>query len=149
MGTHASVKARDSSAGLPVAPSLGVAKGREHVRQIPAVMDKRDAFVAAMACVLGIAACGVAEILVRMIAIVTNLAFYGRWSMTYVSPAGNQLGYAVIAVPVVGGIIVGLMARYGSRAIRGHGIPEAMEQILTNEARIPLRITFLKPTTSA
>jgi H+/Cl- antiporter ClcA len=123
--------------------------GREHVAQIPAVMDKRDARVAAMAIALGIAACGVAEVLVRMIAIVTNLAFYGRWSMTYHSPAGNHLGYAVIAVPVVGGIIVGIMARYGSRAIRGHGIPEAMEQILTNEARIPLRITFLKPTSSA
>ncbi|HET9623663.1 MAG TPA: chloride channel protein [Kofleriaceae bacterium] len=140
---------RDSSAGLLVAPSMGLAMGREHVRQIPAVMNKRDAFVAAMACVLGIVACGVAEALVRMIAIVTNLAFYGRWSMTYTSPADNHLGYAVIAVPVVGGIIVGLMARFGSRAIRGHGIPEAMEQILTNEARIPLRITFLKPTSSA
>jgi H+/Cl- antiporter ClcA len=123
--------------------------GREHVAQIPAVMDKRDARIAFLAIVLGIAACGVAEVLVRMIAIVTNLAFYGRWSMTYASPAGNHLGYAVVAVPVVGGIIVGIMARYGSRAIRGHGIPEAMEQILTNEARIPLRITFLKPTSSA
>jgi CIC family chloride channel protein len=150
MGAHISEGARrDSSAGLPVAPSMGLAMGREHVRQIPAVMDKRDAFVAAMACVLGIAACGVAEVLVRMIAIVTNLAFYGQWSMTYVSPAGNHLGYAVIAVPVVGGIIVGLMARFGSRAIRGHGIPEAMEQILTNEARIPMRIMFLKPTSAA
>jgi len=112
-------------------------------------MDRRDAFVAALAIVLGIAACGVAEVLIRSIAIVTNLAFYGRWSMDTVSPAGNHLGYAVVAVPVLGGIIVGIMARYGSRAIRGHGIPEAMEQILTNEARIPVKITFLKPVSSA
>src|SRR5690348_5585400 len=96
---------RDSSAGLLVAPSLGPAMGREHVKQIPAIMDKRDAFIAALAIILGIAAVGVAEVLVRMIAIVTNLAFYGRWSMTYASPAGNHLGLAVIAVPVVGGII--------------------------------------------
>ncbi|MBV8760855.1 MAG: chloride channel protein, partial [Deltaproteobacteria bacterium] len=112
-------------------------------------MDKRDAFVAGMAACLGLAACGLAEVLVRSIALVTNLAFYGTISTTYHSPAGNHLGYAVIAVPVIGGIIVGLMARFGSRAIRGHGIPEAMEQILTNEARIPRRITFLKPASAA
>jgi H+/Cl- antiporter ClcA len=69
--------------------------------------------------------------------------------MTYASPAGNHLGYMVVAVPVIGGIIVGIMARYGSRAIRGHGIPEAMEQILTNESKIPVKITFLKPISSA
>ena len=140
---------RDSSAGLLVAPSLGPAMGREHVKQIPAIMDKRDAFISALAVILGIASVGVAEVLVRMIAVVTNLSFYGRWSMSYASPAGNHMGVAVIAVPVVGGIIVGIMARYGSRAIRGHGIPEAMEQILTNDARIPVKITFLKPTSSA
>jgi len=140
---------RDSAVGLMVAPSLGPAMGREHVAPIPAIMDKRDAFVAGMAACLGLAACGVAEVLVRSIAFVTNLAFYGTWSLAYHSPAGNHLGYAVIAVPVIGGIIVGLMARYGSRAIRGHGIPEAMEQILTNEAKIPRRITFLKPISSA
>ncbi len=122
---------------------------REHVAQVPAIMDRRDAFVAAMAITLGIAACGVAELLVHSIALITNLAFYGTWSLESHSPAGNHLGYLVIAIPVAGGIIVGIMARYGSRAIRGHGIPEAMEQILTNEARIPLRITFLKPVSSA
>jgi CIC family chloride channel protein len=140
---------RDSAVGLPVAPSMAPTLGREHVDQVPAIMDRRDAFIAALAIILGIAACGVAELLIRMIAFVTNLAFYGRISLTTVSPSGNHLGYAVIVVPVIGGIIVGLMARYGSRAIRGHGIPEAMEQILTNEAKIPRRITFLKPTSSA
>jgi len=50
---------------------------------------------------------------------------------------------------VIGGIIVGFMARYGSKAIRGHGIPEAMEQVLVNQSRIPARITFLKPLSSA
>ena len=141
--------ARDSSSGLMVAPSLSPTLASEHVHQVPAIMDKRDAFIALMAAALGIAACGVAEVLVRMIAFVTNLSFYGKVSLDYHSPAGNHLGYAVIAVPVVGGIVVGLMARYGSRAIRGHGIPEAMEQILTNEAKIPRRITFLKPVSSA
>ncbi len=135
--------------GVPVAPSLDATLGREHVEAVAATMDRRDAVVACYALALGCAAFFVAEILVRSIAFVTNLAFYQRLSIDPVSPAGNTLGWAVVAVPVIGGIVVGLMARYGSRAIRGHGIPEAMEQILTNESRIPLRVTFLKPASAA
>jgi CIC family chloride channel protein len=135
--------------GLLVAPSLSATLGREHVDQVPAIMDRRDAVVAGYAVSLGCAAYGVAELLVRAIALVTNLAFYQRVSVAPVSPAGNTLGPYVVAVPVIGAILVGLMARFGSRAIRGHGIPEAMEQILTNESRIPLRMTFLKPASAA
>lgn len=80
---------------------------------------------------------------------ITNLAFYGRWDFSLSSPADNQLGLWVILVPAVGGIIVGIMARYGSGAIRGHGIPEAMEQVLLNESRIKPRLTWLKPVSSA
>ncbi|HUJ58196.1 MAG TPA: chloride channel protein [Kofleriaceae bacterium] len=135
--------------GLLVAPSLSATLGREDVEQVPAIMDRRDAVVAGYATAIGLAAYGVAEVLIRAIALVTNVAFYQRWSFSTVSPAGNSLGYFVVAVPVIGGIIVGLMARFGSRAIRGHGIPEAMEQILTNESKIPLRLTFLKPASAA
>jgi H+/Cl- antiporter ClcA len=91
----------------------------------------------------------VARALTGLIGLVTNLAFYGRWSFEFSSPAANHLGLWVIAVPVLGGLIVGAMARWGSRAIRGHGIPEAMEQVLLNESRIPARITWLKPVSSA
>jgi chloride channel protein, CIC family len=69
--------------------------------------------------------------------------------MAFSSPAGHHLGWWVIAVPLIGGVIVGAMARWGSAAIRGHGIPEAMEQVLLNESKIPPRITFLKPVSSA
>ena len=55
----------------------------------------------------------------------------------------------MVVVPVIGGLIVGVMARYGSKAIRGHGIPEAMEQVLLNQSRIPARMTFLKPVSAA
>lgn len=79
----------------------------------------------------------------------TSICFYGRPSVERISPAGNHLGLWVIALPVAGGIIVGIMARYGSKAIRGHGIPEAMEKILTDESRIPPLITFLKPLSAA
>ena len=135
--------------GLLVAPSLSATMGRENVDAVPAIMDRRDAVISLLALGLGCLSFGVAEVLIRSIAFVTNLAFYGRLSFSSVSPADNHLGYAVIAVPVIGAIIVGLMARFGSRAIRGHGIPEAMEQILTNESRIPLRLTFLKPASAA
>ena len=72
----------------------------------------------------------------RLIAFITNAAFYGRMSLQTVNPAENQLGWYVLAIPVVGVIVIGFMARYGSKAIRGHGIPEAMEQVLTNRSRV-------------
>jgi H+/Cl- antiporter ClcA/CBS domain-containing protein len=90
-----------------------------------------------------------AEGLLRLIGLVTNLAYFHRWSTSFASPADHALGWGAVFVPVVGGLLVGLMARYGSTAIRGHGIPEAMEQILLNESRIPPRITFLKPLSAA
>ena len=102
-----------------------------------------------MAIVLGATASVTALVLVRLIALFTNLAFYQRWSFEEISPAGNSLGLWVIVVPMIGGLIVGLMARFGSQAIRGHGIPETMEQVLTNHSRIPARMTFLKPLSAA
>lgn len=99
--------------------------------------------------VLGAVVAGVAAWLTALIGLVTNLAFHGRWDTSLASPAGHHLGAWVIVVPVLGGLIVGGMARWGSRAIRGHGIPEAMEQILVNESRIPPRMTWLKPVSSA
>jgi H+/Cl- antiporter ClcA len=135
--------------GLLVAPSLSATLGREHLDAVPAIMDRRDAIVAGYATALGCAAFGIAELLVRAIALVTNLAFYQRLSVQTVDPAGHTLGALVLVVPVAGALIVGLMARYGSRAIRGHGIPEAMEQILTNESRIPMKMMFLKPASAA
>ena len=90
-----------------------------------------------------------AQILTRLIGFITNLAFYSKFSDAFSSPANNHLGWTVVFVPIIGGLIVGLMARFGSSAIRGHGIPEAMEQVLLNESRIPPRITFLKPVSAA
>ncbi|MGV7196125.1 chloride channel protein [Xanthomonas axonopodis] len=92
---------------------------------------------------------GVAQVLTALIGLVTNLAYFGRLRTEMVSPAGHALGTWAIAVPVLGGVIVGIMARHGSRAIRGHGIPEAMEQVLRNDSRIPPIMTWLKPTSSA
>jgi H+/Cl- antiporter ClcA/CBS domain-containing protein len=87
--------------------------------------------------------------LLRLIALATNLAYYGRLSDAPVSIAGNTLGWLAVFVPVAGCLIIGLMARYGSEKIRGHGIPEAMEAILIGRSRIQPKVAVLKPLSSA
>lgn len=134
---------------LPIAPALGVSLDAARMPRRSTLLEPRVLLLCAVAVVLGVCAAFIAQFLVALIALVTNAAFYGRWSVEAVAPAGHQLGPWVIVVPVIGGLIVGVMARWGSRAIRGHGIPEAMEQVLLNESKIPLRITFLKPISSA
>src|SRR5690242_14953179 len=75
--------------------------------------------------------------------------FYLRVGTEMVSPAGHHLGWWALSVPIVGGLIIGLMARYGSERIRGHGIPEAIESILLNGSRVQPRLAILKPLSSA
>ncbi|MET0792333.1 MAG: chloride channel protein, partial [Polyangiaceae bacterium] len=134
---------------LPIAPSLQPTLAAAHVPRVAAVIGPRVVFISALAIGVAFVAGIVARVLVAMIALVTNAAFLGRFSLQPVAPAAHHLGLWVVLVPVVGGVIVGFMARYGSKAIRGHGIPEAMEQVLTNESRIPPRLTFLKPLSAA
>ena len=105
--------------------------------------------MSALAIAIGVVGAFVALALLRLIGLVTNLLFFQRWDTTLVSPAGNTLGVFVILVPVVGALIVGFMARYGSERIRGHGIPEAIEAILINGSRIQPRVAILKPLSSA
>nr|WP_294944981.1 chloride channel protein [uncultured Mucilaginibacter sp.] len=105
--------------------------------------------ISAYAVVVAIAISFIAKVLVLLINLVTNISFYGSFNAGFHSPAGNHLGAWVILIPAIGGLVVGLMALYGSKAIRGHGIPEAMEQILVNQSKIKPSITFLKPLSSA
>ncbi|HEY3885990.1 MAG TPA: chloride channel protein, partial [Vicinamibacterales bacterium] len=134
---------------LPIAPSLTPTLERAHVPEPPPPIDRRVILTSALAMMIGAVAALVAEGLMRLIALVTNISFYGRWTFAPVGPAGNHLGWFVIVPPVIGAVIVGIMARYGSAAIRGHGIPEAMEQVLVNRSRIPPRLTLLKPLSAA
>src|SRR6185312_10994845 len=92
--------------------------------------DARVLFLTLLAAVIGVAGTGAAYALLRLIGVITNLAYGGRLAAGLVSPAGNHLGALAVLVPAVGGLIIGLMARYGSEKIRGHGIPEAIEAIL-------------------
>ncbi len=102
-----------------------------------------------MALVIGVMSALVAGALVWLIAVITNLSFYQRFSSDFISPAANRLGIAVVLVPTLGGLIIGLMARYGSERIRGHGIPEALEAILIGQSRMDVKIAILKPISSA
>lgn len=111
--------------------------------------NKRAFYISGLSVLLGVASGFVAKILISLIGIITNLAFYGKFSLSFTSPKDNHLGLFVIIVPIIGALIVGLMARYGSKGIRGHGIPEAMEQVLTNKSKISPRLTVLKPISAA
>jgi CIC family chloride channel protein len=102
-----------------------------------------------LALIIGVIGAVVAYVLVQLISLFTNLAYYQRLSLENVTPAGNHMGVWAVAVPVVGGLIVGLMARYGSEKIRGHGIPEALEAILISGSRMEPRVAVLKPVSSA
>jgi len=112
-------------------------------------VDGRVWLLSSLAVVIGVGATFLAVILLRLIAFFTNLFYYHRLSLAGVSPAGSSLGYWMMVVPVVGGIVVGLMARFGSDKIRGHGIPEAIEAILLNRARVDPKIAVLKPISAA
>jgi H+/Cl- antiporter ClcA len=85
----------------------------------------------------------------KLIALFTNLFFYRRVSTAPAEPQGTPMGWVVILVPVLGGLIIGFMAKYGSERIRGHGIPEAIEAILLNGSRVELKLAILKPISSA
>lgn len=135
--------------GLPVSVSLGPTLQSAQVPSQTSSIDARILLISALAVGVGVAAAFIAQGLMRLIWFCTNLSFYGRASFAFASPEQNHLGPFVIAIPIIGAFLVGLMARYGSKAIRGHGIPEAMEQVLLNESRIPPRMTFLKPISSA
>jgi CIC family chloride channel protein len=135
--------------GLPIAPSLGPSLANARTPIETSLLEPRTIAISAWAILLALVTGVIAQLLIRIIGLVTNISFYGRLSTDFTSPAGNHLGLFVLIVPVIGGILVGYMARYGSAAIRGHGIPEAMEQVLLNESRIPARVTFLKPLSAA
>ena len=132
-----------------MAPSLGPTLESMRVPRRDEGDRHRIIVISAIAVGIAFLAALAAEALIALIGLITNLGFYGRVSLAFASPRENTLGAAVVVVPVVGALIVGVMARYGSAAIRGHGIPEAMERVLHNQSRISARVTLLKPLSAA
>ena len=135
--------------GIPISISLNPTLEAENIKPQVTQNKKRLFTIAALAVLIAIFISFIAKFLVNLIYFITHLSFYGDISISHITPAGNSLGLWVILIPAIGGVIVGLMALYGSKAIRGHGIPEAMEQILTNQSKIKPTITYLKPISSA
>jgi len=110
--------------------------------------EARLPLMAAIAAIIGAFSTGTAWLLLHAIRLFTNLFFYQTLSDANTSPAANTLGAWVIAVPVVGGLLIGLIARYGSEQIRGHGIPEAIEAILFKQSAMSPKVAVLKPIAS-
>ena len=111
--------------------------------------DRRVVLLMGLAIPVGLASVAAAWVLLRLIALCTNLAYHGLFSFADLPITDGRLGPASVAIPVAGCLIIGLMARYGSEKIRGHGIPEAMEAILIGKSRIQPKVAVLKPVSSA
>lgn len=135
--------------GIPVSISLSPTLQKENTPSKNSYNKHRILRLSFFAILIAICVSVIAKFLVHLIDLITNISFYGKFSIANSSPIHHSLGIFVIAIPIIGGLIVGLMAYFGSKAIRGHGIPEAMEQILTNQSKIKPSITYLKPLSAA
>jgi chloride channel protein, CIC family len=135
--------------GIPVAPGLDLALAEVQGPPSYAPVDRRVIVICALALGIGAAGALIAAILTHLIGFITNLAYFGRISGAFSPPSTERWGVFSVFVPVVGALIVGVMARYGAAAIRGHGIPEVMERVLTGRSRISPKIMFLKPISAA
>ena len=129
--------------------SKGTANGRVRKNLADFSTDHRVLVLSAMAVIVGATGALAAYVLLSLINFITNIAFYQRLSFLPTVPEGHHLGYWVVAVPVGGALLIGLLARYGSEKIRGHGIPEVLEAILLGRSRIQLKVALLKPLSAA
>lgn len=121
--------------------------GARHLSDFSA--DRRVLLLVVLAVVIGVGGAGAAWLLIKLIALSTNLVWFGRVSVEAVSLAHAARTPWMVAAPVLGGVVIGLMARFGSEKIRGHGIPEAIEAILIGGSRMSAKVAVLKPLSSA
>jgi chloride channel protein, CIC family len=146
---------------LPVAPGLGeiVDQSEEDEEQAELriltpkdsiLVDRRTVLVSGLAVLVAAGAGLLAQVLILLIRLITNLSFFGRFSTSFSTPGDSHVGWILLLIiPIAGGLIVGLIARFGSASVRGHGIPEVMERVLFGESRIRARLMILKPLSAA
>src|SRR5690349_323313 len=139
----------DPAHGIPVAPSLEPSLAAVQGPAEYTAVDRRVIVISGIAIVVGGAGAVIANILTHLIGFITNIAYFGRLSGEFIAPSTARWGPWSVLVPIAGAFIVGIMARYGAAAIRGHGIPEVMERVLYARSRIAPRIMFLKPLSAA
>jgi len=111
--------------------------------------DKRVLFIIVIAIPVAVAAMGAGLLLLQLIRLCTNLAYFGQFSFSEPQLENASLGLWAVCIPVIGSLLIGLIARYGSEKIRGHGIPEAIEAILLGRSRLDAKVAVLKPLSSA
>ena len=124
-------------------------KNADHRRLGDFTTDARVLVIAAITLVVATAGLCAGIVLLQLISLCTNIAYFGQFTTAKLDLANTPLGWAAVLVPVGGSLIVGLMARYGSEKIRGHGIPEAIEAILLGRSRLDPKVAMLKPLSSA
>ncbi len=142
-------KNTDIGSGLPIAPSMDVALASLLVPITEKTISRRLVTIAGLSILLGLVAGVAAKAFLSLIALISNFAFFGRFSLVLAPVTTQFVGLWVLVIPVVGALIIGLMARFGSSAIRGHGIPEMMEKVLYNHSKISPRLLFFKPVSAA
>ncbi len=106
-------------------------------------------YISTLAALIGIGTGLIMYVLYHLIGLITNLVFFHRISFVFVSEVNNHIGYLAILMPVVGGALVGLMSKYGTDQIQGHGLPEALEAVVSNKSRIPGKVAIWKPLSAA
>jgi chloride channel protein, CIC family len=132
-----------------MSPDISTRKGRRIFREFGVALDPVMVKVSALALLVGLVAGLVAQGLLELIYLFTNLFFFGRWSFAITYPVGNHLGAWVILIPPIGGLLVGIMVYFWEPTLKGHGIPEAMEAVLMGQSRIRMRVAILKPLATA
>jgi H+/Cl- antiporter ClcA len=130
-------------------PTIAASGGQVGDIRIAEPAQFRMVLISFLAAGIGLLAGLIAFVLYKLIGLFTNIFFYHRFAADFISARHSQLGLWVILIPVIGGIIVGFMAKYGTPKIKGHGIPEAMEAVMVNRSRIQPRVAILKPISAA
>jgi len=128
---------RSPTGGLPVSPSFSPTLAREHITPPPIVGDRRLFRLCALAIALGLVVGAVAIGLGRLIDLFTNIAFFGRFSIAEAHPAENHLGLWLLPIPILGGVVVGLMARFGLRRFVATGSPKQWSACGSTRAASP------------